>query len=395
MSWQCCIRRTALVACGVLLSACSSLTSMPLAAQSDNWQAPQTWHDVQQRVDGLAAAMVDRGSVPGVVVGVSLPTGEQQFYSYGIAVSGSSEPLTKDSIFQVGSLSKGFLSALLEMLVEEGVFSWDDTLADLFPSHPDISFQAKNITLLELATHTSGLPRQIFDIPQLSRFASFLFTGKNIYRDLDQAAIFSYLQDPSIHQRGQVQYSNIGYALIGLAIESRTGQNVDALIERRLFAPLGLTATKFEAYRLPAGIQRAQGHAGDQPKFVRRGTPIQDWEFDHALRSSAGAFSNAQDLLNYASAHTQGPGQKMGEILKHTLSPHACSSASCAGLAWTIEHFPTGDIAYQVGLMGGYTSYIGINMQKQVAVVVLMNGFSWENKLGHTLLAEVPSLLAP
>jgi CubicO group peptidase (beta-lactamase class C family) len=379
----------------VLLSACSSLTSMPLAAQSDNWQPPQTWHEVQQRIDGLAASMVERGSVPGVVVGISLPSGDQQFYSYGIAASGSTEPLTKDSVFQVGSLSKGFLSALLEMLIEEGVFSWDDTLEDLFPSHSDISFQAKSITLLELATHTSGLPRQIFDLPQLSRFANFLFTGDNIYRNLDQAAIFSYLQDPSIHQRGQVQYSNIGYALIGLAIESRTSQNVDDLIERRLLAPLGLTATKFDADRLPAGIRRAHGHAGDQPKFVRRGTPIQDWEFDRALRSSAGAFSNARDLLRYASAHTQQPIEGMGQVLQHTLAPHACGLSSCAGLAWTIEHFPTGDIAYQVGLMGGYTSYIGINVQKQIAVVVLMNGFSWENKLGHTLLAEVPSLLAP
>lgn len=365
---------------------------MPLAEPAELGAAPRNWQDIQQRVDGLANPMVEHGTVPGVVVGISLPDGERHFFSYGRANTESAQPLTKDSILQVGSLSKGFLSALLEILVEDGVFAWDDTLAEILPPSVNIHPKARNITLLELVTHTSGLPRQIFDIPQLSRFARFLFTGENIYAHLNKDTILSYLSDPSIQDRGHIQYSNIGYSLIGLAIEHRTGRSVPELIEHRLFDRLGLKATQFDVHRLPPGAPRAQGHAGDQPKFVMRGTPVKDWEFDHAIASSAGAFSNAEDLLAYAAAHLhQASGSADTTFLQRTLTPRVCDGEACAGLAWTLQHLPAGDVAYQVGLMGGYTSYVGIHLQKQIAVVVLMNGFSWENKIGHTLLAEVPA----
>lgn len=366
---------------------------MPIVDRPKASQALDNWDAIRTRVDAIANPIIQQGVVPGLVVGISLPSGKSQFFAYGKTESEGGQPLTEDSLFQVGSLSKGFLATLLTMLVDEGVFSWKETLRDVLPPEIEIAPAAQGITMLELATHTSGLPRQAFDIPQLVRFAKFLFTGENIYGHLDERAIFSYLKSPSIQNRGKVQYSNIGYALVSLVIEHRTGKKIDDLIANRIWHPLGLGETAFGPCQPPADKPRVHGHAGDQPKLVRRGTPIEDWQFHHAMLSSTGVCSSPADILTYAHAHFSDMADHEVELaLRHTLQPYACERTACAAVAWTIDHLATGDIAYQVGLMGGYTSYAGLNIKKRTAVVVLMNGFSWENRLGHSLLAELSEI---
>jgi CubicO group peptidase (beta-lactamase class C family) len=126
--------------------------------------------NLQAEVDLLARPLVERGETPGIVVGVLLPTGDRRFFGYGITDRESRRPPDGKTLFPIGSVSKGFLAAITALLVDEGVLSWDDTLEKLLPADTPLSVDAKKITLLQLASHTSGLPRQ----PNTLRMLAYL-----------------------------------------------------------------------------------------------------------------------------------------------------------------------------------------------------------------------------
>lgn len=83
-----------------------------------------------------------------------------RFFGYGVTIRNGVARPDGDTLFAVGSLSKGFLAAELALLVDEGVLTWDDTIAALAPGSAELSDDAKQVTLLQLATHTAGMPRQ-------------------------------------------------------------------------------------------------------------------------------------------------------------------------------------------------------------------------------------------
>ena len=90
-----------------------------------------------------------------------------QFFGYGATDRNGGVRPDGDTLFAVGSLSKGFLAATLALVVDEGVLTWDDTIAGLVPGSAKLSDDAKQVTLLQLATHTAGMPRQPLDLQTL------------------------------------------------------------------------------------------------------------------------------------------------------------------------------------------------------------------------------------
>ncbi|MDO7161128.1 serine hydrolase, partial [Acinetobacter baumannii] len=121
------------------------------------------------------------------------------------------------------------------MLVQQGVFSWDDTLEQLLPVNTPLSDDAKKITLLQLATHTSGLPRQPIDLLTLENVLRYFSTGENFYTQLDSDDMLRYLADFSATDARIPQYSNIGYALLGYSVQRKTGETIQSLANRLLF----------------------------------------------------------------------------------------------------------------------------------------------------------------
>ena len=82
---------------------------------------------------------------------------------------------------------------MVACLVHEGQLNWNDTLATLLQSGTPLSAGAQKITLFELVTHTSGLPRQNMDVPMLGKFIRYLSTGDNFYSELDSDNVLRYL----------------------------------------------------------------------------------------------------------------------------------------------------------------------------------------------------------
>lgn len=349
--------------------------------------------DLKAAVDALAQPLIDAQQTPGMVIGVLSADGQRQVFGYGLTGQPDGKQPDGSTLFAVGSLSKGFLADVAALLVQDGSLHWDDTLEQLLPAHTPLSADAKQITLLQLATHTAGLPRQPMTPQTLGYFVEYLFTGNSFYRHYDRTYLLNYLADFEAPGQVEPHYSNIGYGLLSHVLELRTGQKIDALLQARVLRPLRLNNSSYAPQQLAGYGQRALGHAGDQPKFMRRGQPVPDWQFTDILHGTAGLYSTADDLLSYAAAHLRpGVEPKLAAALLDTLHVRVDRPDEAAAVAWNVDSLGGRKITYQVGFVAGYSSYLGLDTEHRTAVVVLQNSFNWANgAIGHSLLLRLPS----
>lgn len=222
-------------------------------------------------VDSVVRHYMAQKSVPGMTVAVIHNHGSPQFYTWGVTDAVNRYPVRPDTLFALDSISKGITAEVVACLVNEGQLNWNDSLATLLPPGTVLSADAQKITLLELVTHTSGLPRQNMDVPMLGKFISYLSTGDNFYGELDSDNVLLYLADWRAPKNKVPQYSNTGYALIGYILKHKTGEDIQSLASRYIFHPLQMANSSFTPRQLKGYPQRALGHAGDQPKFIPRG----------------------------------------------------------------------------------------------------------------------------
>lgn len=373
----------------MLLAGCT--TASTLFADHDDKAAVRyaTTGDLKTEVDSLAKPLIESGETPGIMVGVLTPDGQTHFYSYGVADKTTGAPPDPDTLYAVGSLSKGFLGDVTAMLVDQGELSWDDTLGELLPPDAPISADAKKITLLQLATHTSGLPREPDTFQTFRYFLQYQFTGVNFYRHFDADFTLHYLTDFEAPKKPEVRYSNIGYGLLGYAIEQHTGKSLDELLTELVTGPLGLTSTGYDPEVLGSHPDRARGYAGDEPQFIRRGQPTPDFQFPELMKGSAAVYSDARDLLKYAAANLSQDDSRLTRVLEDNLKPRVTDVYDQPAIAWFVDEVQGEEITYQEGLVAGYSSYVGLDRRHHVAVVVLENSFNWDFRVGLPLLIRM------
>ena len=383
-----CLHVVLLCMLSLSLTACGSLSTTSLDVDAMAVAKAPHGTTLKDDVDALVKPMVDTGYTPGVIVGVLLPDHSVHFYGYGVADEATGAVPTGDTLFAVGSLSKGFLAGIVAQLVDEKKLAWTDTLETLLPPSTPLSDDAKKVTLLQLATHTSGMPRQPMTPQTLSYFVEYLFDGESFYRHFDTDYVLHYLADFTADHPGTPQYSNIGYGLLSIIAERRTGLSIDTLLAQKMVNPLGMSCTGYDPEILPCNTIRAHGYAGDQPKLIKRGDPTPDWEFTHLMRGSAALHSTARDLLKFAAAHIDDNNHR-DRVLARNMDVVYPRTKEAAAKAWIVDDLEGEPLTYQIGIVAGYTSYIGIDNARKTAVVVMQNSFNWDNSVGHKLLLSL------
>jgi CubicO group peptidase (beta-lactamase class C family) len=348
---------------------------------------------LRAEVEALARPLIQSGESCGLVVGVCDKDGKAQSFGYG-AVSRAAHAAQPDgeTLFEVGSLTKVFVAATLAALVEEGKARYTDTVRDLLPANVAVSDSVGRITLLELATHTSGLPRHPDTLYQFHKFIVYFFTARNPYDYIGRESLYDYLRTTEVvpPERRNYVYSNLGYGLLAHLLELKTGETLPELIDSRICRPLGLKDTSFA----PTAAQRArlaQGHAGDQPKFVYRHAPLEDWDMGEIMRGSGGLYSTANDLMIFARANLGRLGHRLDPLLGATHVTRRQTPREEVALGWVKNNFPAhgSTISYMNGVLAGYSSYFGMDVSNGVAVVVLQNNFNWDDKIGHNLVLRL------
>jgi len=386
-----------LLATAILGTSCKTYSSRLVSDSAPCVARLKAGGSIREEVDRLALPLIESGEIYGAAIGVLTPDGSTLNYGYGrTGRPGDAQPPGADTIFEVGSISKLFVASLLALLVEEGKLHYEDTVRGILPQDVALSADVGQLTLYELVTHTGGLPRQPNNSTQLRYFIKYLFTGRNLYGYITKPYLYEYLRTCRLKPKGQRQhaYSNIGTALLAHLIEVRTGRSIPDLVEEKICRPLNMHDTVF-ALDAEQRKRLAIGHVGDQPKFVRRNTPMADWDMGEIMRASGGLYSSVNDLITFAKSNLGLLGHSLDPLLASTHCVQFRTPTEDVAFGWLINYFDEGHSAinYMHGMVSGYSAYIGMDGYKPIAVVVLYNNFNWHDKIGHNLVLRLSGAL--
>ncbi len=342
---------------------------------------------LQAEVDCLAQPLVTNREVFNLAVGVLTPDGVIHNFSYGRA------PLPgPDTIFQIGSVTKVFVASLVALLVEDGQLRYEDTVRDILPPSLKVSASVGRLTVRQLVTHTSGLPRQPNNRKQMHYFWKFVFAGRNPYEFITRRYLFDYLRHHRLKPTPEpvYSYSSLGFGLLGQLVEIKTGRSLPDLMEETICRPLNLHDTHF-ALTDSERTRLATGHVGDQPKFLPRHRPIAGWDQGEVMRASGGMYSTVHDLMIFAKSNLGLLGHPLDARLAVTHPAQIKTPREDVTIGWVVNHFSRQGttIHYMNGVLAGYSAYIGMDVRKRVAVVVLTSNFNWTDKIGHNLVLRL------
>jgi CubicO group peptidase (beta-lactamase class C family) len=383
----------ALLACGGIgLSGCGNLSSVRVPEDADATGPHHFYaehHDLKELVDHLALPKIKNDRHVGIVVGVIDEDERQHVFGYGETEKGSGISPDGSTIFGIGSLTKCFTELLLQDLVSDGTLTLTETISEILSQEKEFSDDAKAITLAQLATHTSGLPRQPNDFAMLSNLLKYSFTGKNIYSHINEKVVYDFLRGfhPDTEDKGAYHYSNIGMGLLGHLIEVKTGKSLRVLMDERVLQSIGLKNTSYVVGDEKT-THMATGYVGSSPVFLRRNTPVPNWRMDRFLDGAAGLYSTVDDLLVFAQYHlNQPPPPRFQFPVNHTIFDIGDRRHQSLGGGWEIDEFGGGEVIhFMYGVISGYSAYIGIEYDDRMAVIVLYNNFDWDEEIGHDLL---------
>jgi serine-type D-Ala-D-Ala carboxypeptidase/endopeptidase len=289
------------------------------------------------------------------------------------------KPLDGSSVFEIGSASKSFTCVALADMVKKGEVKLDDPVAKYLPKSVHMpSRGGKQITLADLATHTSGLPRMPGNVKPKDPY--------NPYADYAVQQMYAFLSSYELKRDigAEFEYSNLGVGLLGHALALKAGSSYETLIVRRICTPLKMTDTRITL----SADQKARLVPGHGPD----GKPAKNW--DIPTLAGAGALrSTANDMLKFIAANA---GLTKSDLyaameLSHEERHEAGSSVLSVGLGWHILHRTGGAIVWHNGQTGGYHSFVAFDKSAQQGVVVLANFANEIDSIGMEFIAPKPA----
>lgn len=319
---------------------------------------------------------------PSTGAGVSIAVmqhGVARIFSYGTA--------KPDSIFEIGSLTKTFTGLILSQMVEQGEVTLDEPVRQLLPPGVGVKPAGAEITLLDLATQHSGLPR----LPDNLHPAD----PANPYADYGTAELYAFLAKRSVAKPADTGflYSNLGFGLLGQALSNRASMPYSELLRNQVTAPLGLDDTVIQL----STEQRSRFISGHD----RNHRPASPWDFD-ALAGAGAIRSTAVDILKYLEAQMHPEALKLNDQKASATLAQAITSqhqlradadpGMRIGLAWL--YVPGSGGYWHNGGTGGFSSFALFNPKGDYAVVVLFNtalgpNGSFADRLGSHISARL------
>ncbi|MBE0665407.1 MAG: beta-lactamase family protein, partial [Candidatus Aminicenantes bacterium] len=330
-----------------------------------------------QEIRQVLKDAVDNRHTVGIVVGIINKDGKT-IYSYGKTAT-DGRAVDGDTVFEIGSVTKTFTATLLADMVQRGLLSLDDPVAKYLPKGVTMpSRGGKQITLLDLATQRSGLPRMPTNFNPAD--------PDNPFADYTAKKLFEFLAGYTLPRDigASYEYSNLGVGLLGEALARRAGKSYEALLTERIFRPLGMNSSGI-VLRPGMAARLAAGHS---PQL----TPVKNWDMD--VLAGAGAIrSTVNDMLSYVAANMDlKPSPLSGAMalarqdLKDTTIPDMR-----IGLAWHLRKSQDTVIVWHNGSTAGYHSFVGFDVKKGMGIVVLSNSANDIDTIGlHFLNDRIP-----
>lgn len=337
---------------------------------------------MRDTIDSIIGELYTPPRDTGLVVGVT-EGGRSSVFGYGKKQVTDNGPPEGDTLYEIGSVTKVFTTSLLSLLVSQGKLNLDDPVRDIFSTLPGMP---QGITLLSLATHTSGFPKMP---PDAIRGA--LMNRGNPYLDYTTVKLLRYLKQYRRKPRPdeEINYSNMGMSLLGLILAEKAGGTYEEAVVDMICNPLSMLDTRITLS--PEQEERlAIPHTGS-------GKPSNGWNLP-AFAGAGALHSTAEDTLRFLEAHLGRTASPLMDALRLSHEKQAgefpipsrltrlipgASKKNLAGspftrnigLGWVIGNAGGNGLEthWHHGATGGYVSFAGFVKEADAGTVVMMN----------------------
>ena len=296
----------------------------------------------------------------GIVVGVIDAKG-RRIVSYGSLAKDDKRPLNGDTVFEIGSMTKVFTSLVLMDMVQKGEVAVTDPMSKYVPASVKVPERnGKKITLQDLATQSSGLPRMPTNFKPKDPNNPYVdYTAENLYEFLSG---YELKRDIG----AQFEYSNLGVGLLGHVLSLRAGMDYEAMVKARVLDPLGMKDTRVTL----SPEMKARLAVGHGPNLEA----VSNW--DLAVLAGAGALrSSANDMLTFLAANLGYTRTPLAAAMAEEISIRRPAGSPDMQIAynWLIQTKNGNSIIWHNGGTGGYRTYMGFDPKSRTGVVVLSN----------------------
>lgn len=281
------------------------------------------------------------------------------------------------SIFEIGSITKGFTGLLLADMVRRGEVSPGDPVSKYAPAGAKLPRRGEEeITLLDLATQTSGLPRMPARFSPASALDPYAdFTADRLYEALAQAELHP--------QKGRPEYSNFGYMWLSEML-GRRGKSYAWLLRERVLEPLGMNDTWVE---VPAqhAARIVKGHGASYD-------PVPPWRFATNLEGVGGLRSTLADMVKLGQALSGRVETPLKETIALALQPlRPAFGNNSTGYGWITHELKGVRFHWHNGGTGGFRSIIAVNPATRTSAIVLADSIaSFDDLAMHLVDPERP-----
>ncbi|MBK5291824.1 MAG: serine hydrolase [Acidobacteriia bacterium] len=347
------------------------------------------WAQTSQEIDALAHSVLKDWQVPGLALAVVRDGSLVHEQGYGLRNVAAKLPVTKETLFGIGSISKSFTVLGLWSLQAEGKLDWDkpvrDQMAGFRLKDPVATDRA---TPRDLVTHRTGLPRH-----------DAMWGGGSTVPPARQQ-IFQRLRylEPSRDFRVEFQYNNLMFLTAGLLGEAVSGEKWEAMMQQRLFAPLGMRSSKALMSEAAKEVNYAQHY--DRSKADWSLLPVENLAPSLDTIGPAGSIqSNLRDMARYLQAHIA-RGKLDGKpvleerfisamqtpqmVIASTATPGPYPGDLSYGMGLFLGHHRGRKAVWHTGTYGGHHALLWYLPEEQFGVMVLLN----------RVAREVPAILA-
>lgn len=372
----------------ILTLSALSLIGSNFAIASETSQETVTIQTPTDRLDGLDTMInqaLELFRVPGVAVGIIIDGKVVVTKGYGFRDQLNGLPVTENTLFAIGSCTKAFTTHVLGQLADEGKISLDEPVIKHLPEFRlKDEYATSHITIRDLVTHQSGLPRH-----------DLLWYNSALSRN-DLLLRLQYL-DASTDLRGKFQYNNLMYVMAGLIIEKVTGQTWEEAVHARVFAPLGMDRSNFSV------LDSQKSDDFSLPYREKNGS-VQSIPFNNIKTAGpAGSInSSVADMMKWVGLQLSNGMFEGRQLLKketlqamHTPQvafrafPEEASYFFAYGLGWMVGMHKGHYYVSHGGGIDGFISSTGFLPKEKIGVVVLTNsdsGMMFANGLAEAIL---------
>ena len=352
----------------------AAFVTLPIAVQTAaTAETTPPEPSIQQRVQALVpsleeyiAANMKSFDMPGLAIGIV--AGDKLVYAKGFGVRAKGgTPVDTQTIFQIGSTTKAFLTTTMAIAVDQGKLHWDDRVVDL---DPDFQMRDPWVTrefrLFDLAAQRSGLPPYAGDALSVLGF--------------DRSTLIRSLRyiEPVSSFRTTFAYTNITHILAGRIVAKAQGvADWNALLQSEILDPLGMEDTTYSAAAIASAANHAEGHRYTADGSIE--VPFQQLA-PYQVDGAGDMNSNIEDMAKWVSLQLAGGTTPNGrrivsaENLTYTHMPKVAASATVSyALGWIVQQTPNGAVIWHNGGVAGFGAMVLLQLDRKLGIIVLSN----------------------